>query len=258
MRPTLLILLFLILFASCKEATTNQKEKVQNTIPETEVIQKKDTIYDNLTKDFVLGKFNYRTHSDFIKVETIHSSKTLYLNKEVYTAFVNMFEAAKNDGIDLKIISGTRNFDEQKVIWERKWKTYNSLNPNERALKILTYSSMPTTSRHHWGTDIDLNSLSNSYFSSGKGQTEYNWLAKNAETYGFYQPYTEKDHGRTGYNLEMWHWSYLPLASKYLKYYNNNIKYSDIEGFKGDSLAQSIQMIDRYVNGLSKKVKTYN
>ena len=80
MKPILLILLFSILFASCKEATTNQKEKVQNTIPEAEVIKIKDTIYDKLTKDFVLGKFNYRTHSDFIKVEAFHASKTLYLN----------------------------------------------------------------------------------------------------------------------------------------------------------------------------------
>ncbi|NJK84501.1 MAG: M15 family metallopeptidase [Saprospiraceae bacterium] len=43
-------------------------------------------------------------------------------------------------------------------------------NPQERALKILKYSSMPGTSRHHWGTDIDLNSFSNSYFEQGEGK----------------------------------------------------------------------------------------
>ena len=51
---------------------------------------------------------------------------------------------------------------------------------------------MPSTSRHHWGTDIDLNSLNNSYFSSGKGLKEYDWLTTNANHYGFYQVYTDE------------------------------------------------------------------
>ena len=86
------------------------------------------------------------------------------------------FNKAKRDSIDLKIISGTRNFYEQKAIWNRKWNLYNNLNPIHRAKKILEYSSMPSTSRHHWGTDIDLNSLNNSYFNTGKGLKTYQWL----------------------------------------------------------------------------------
>ena len=48
-----------------------------------------------------------------------------------------MYNAAKKEGIALKIISGTRNFNEQKTIWERKWKRYKSLDPIERAQMIL-------------------------------------------------------------------------------------------------------------------------
>ena len=80
-----------------------------------------------------------------------------------------MVEAAEKEGISFKIISGTRNYFEQKAIWERKWQKYTALEPIERAKKILEYSSMPSSSRHHWGTDIDLNSLNNSYFNNGKG-----------------------------------------------------------------------------------------
>lgn len=212
----------------------------------------------NKAKAFVLGKFNYKEDIRFVKVKSIHAAKILYLNKEVYEAFQTMFEAAKEDGISLKILSGTRNFDEQKVIWERKWKRYSNLEPNERAKKILEFSAMPSTSRHHWGTDLDLNSLNNSYFSSEKGRKEYEWLTKNANRFGFYQAYTTKEYGRTGYNLEKWHWSYLPLASRYLEFYNSNISYADINGFKGDSLAIANKMIANYVNGLSKKVIEYN
>lgn len=210
-----------------------------------------------LTADFILGKFDYKNHELFTLVNPKYTSKTIYLNKDVYSAFLNMHNQAEKDGISLKIISGTRNFEEQKAIWERKWKKYNNLNPIDRAIKILEYSSMPSTSRHHWGTDMDLNSFTNSYFDHGRGKLEYQWLLENANKHGFYQVYTNKDNGRTGYNLERWHWSYMPLANTYLDYYNNCVDYSDLNNFKGSELAKELNIIDCYVNGISNKAKTY-
>lgn len=211
-----------------------------------------------ITKDFVLGKFNYKTHPSFTKVQSYHATKTLYIQTRVYDSFIKMYNDAKNNGIELKILSGTRNFYEQKAIWERKWKMNANLNPLDNAKKILQYSSMPSTSRHHWGTDIDLINLNNSYFETKKGKREYDWLVKNANKYGFYQVYTTKHKGRTGYNLEKWHWSFLPLANNYLKYYNSNINYSDINDFKGSYLAKQLKIIEAYVNGISTKAKNYN
>ena len=198
-----------------------------------------------------------KTDTTFTKVSLKHASKVVYLKKETYNAFKKMHTEANKNGINLIIISGTRNFYEQKIIWERKWNTYKNLPPLNRAKKILEFSSMPTTSRHHWGTDIDLINLNNTYFNTGKGEKAYNWLIKNANKYGFYQVYTDKKNGRTGYNLEKWHWSYLPLASQYLKYYNNNISYNDIKDFKGANLAKEALMITNYVNGVSKKIKNF-
>lgn len=165
-----------------------------------------------------------------------------------------MFNQAKTENINLKIISGTRNFYEQKSIWQRKWERYKNLTPIKRAKKILEYSSMPSTSRHHWGTDIDLNNLNNSYFEKGGGKKEYNWLVNNANRYGFYQVYTSKENGRKGYNMEKWHWSYMPLAKKYLKFYNENIRIDDINGFKGAELSKELDVINSYVNGISKQL----
>lgn len=252
------LFLVLILFVSCKG-------KIQKNEPKEIIKVEKSTNNDyvvipeklRVEKKILLGKYNYRKNIDFVKVKNIHSSKAIYLNKKVYTSFVNMFKEAKNDNINLKIISGTRSFYEQKVIWERKWKKYNNLKPLEKAKKILEFSSMPTTSRHHWGTDVDLNNLNNSYFEKGKGKKEYEWLVSNANKFGFYQVYTNKKNGRTGYNIEKWHWSYLPLASEYLKFYNGKIKYKDIKGFKGSELAKKIGMIENYVNGVSTKIKKY-
>lgn len=207
---------------------------------------------DSLLVIQLLGKFNYRLDPKFIAVESKYCSKPMYLQKETYQKFKEMHEAAKKDGVTLIIISGTRNFSEQKGIWDGKWGKYiASMDSLSAAKTILRFSSMPTTSRHHWGTDIDINSLDNNYFTSGKGLKEYEWLKKNAARFGFCQVYTDKvTTKRTGYEMEKWHWSYLPIAKTYLKQYKELITYKEIKGFTGAYLAPKLRAIDDYVNGI--------
>jgi len=245
-----LIILFLLF--SCKEEVKTIPEKV---VKSSNQVTKKPISKSKITKNFVLGKHDYKSNKQFIKLKDKHSYKENYLDKEVYHAFVKMYDAAKNDDVFLKIMSATRNFDEQKEIWNAKWLRYNDLSPKERVKKILEYSSMPTTSRHHWGTEIDLNMSNNGYFGSGEGKKSFEWLHKNAANFGFHQVYTSQKNGRTGYHLEKWHWSYLPLSKKYLDFYNKNISYKDIIGFKGSKFARERKMIKNYVNGISIKIK---
>lgn len=205
------------------------------------------------SKEELLGKFNPMEHPDFMKVEDEFSSKPgMYLHKDSYTAFKKMFFAAKKCGIDLKLISTTRSFAYQRGIWERKWRSadYSSFPESKRCLEIMKYSAMPGASRHHWGTDIDLNDLNNSHFKSGKGKEVYEWMVAHASEYGFYQPYTSKINGRTGYEEEMWHWTYLPLSSQLLKQFNEKISDSDISGFSGSQFAKNLNIIQVYVNGV--------
>ena len=114
---------------------------------------------------------------------------------------------------------------------------------------------MPSTSRHHWGTDLDLNSLENSFFERGDGLRIYQWLKTHAAEYGFCQPYTSKTSGRKGYEEEKWHWSYVPLSGQFLEEYNKKVTYKDIKGFAGSSVAPSIDVIRNYVNGVDYKKK---
>lgn len=248
---SLLILVFLM-FCQCKKKETLVSEMKIKEIKEEKahVSQPEETI----NKDFILGKFDYKTDSSFAVVDQKYTSKTIYLKKVVIDSFIKMATAANNENVQLKIISGTRNFDEQKIIWERKWLIYKDLEPLQRAKKILEYSSMPSTSRHHWGTDIDINNLNNQYFQEGKGLEEYNWLNENAHKFGFYQVYTNEP-TRTGYHLEMWHYTFLPLSKQYLKYYNEHITTEDIVGFEGCELASSLNIIKDYVNGINAKIK---
>lgn len=251
------VFLFSILFISCSTENSPSKD-VENSASKLAQNAAMDSLQVDISTDFVTGQFDFKTHEDFVQVDPQDANKEVYLHKETYEAFQAMADSAQKDGISFVIVSGARNFDYQKSIWDRKWNASTATTDLEKAQGILEYSSMPMTSRHHWGTDIDLNNLNNSYFEAGQGKEEYEWLRAHANDFGFYQPYTEKSlNGRTGYNEEKWHWSYMPLAYQYLVYYNRHITNADIEGFEGAELATEIDMVQNYVNGISVDVLNY-
>ncbi len=218
----------------------------------------------SVSKQALMGKPTGTKQSLLVLIAPEFANRRgMYMHKDAYNAFQSMHGAAKEEGIQLTIISAFRSFDHQKRIWENKWNGVQMLtgninatkitDPVERAKEILKFSAMPATSRHHWGTDIDLNSLNNAYFESGKGKEEYDWLKKNAHKYGYCQPYTSKNDSRkTGYEEEKWHWSYMPVAVNYLKSFSNTINYSDIVGFDGWETAESISVIENYVRGINE------
>lgn len=199
-----------------------------------------------LTKLELMGRFDPATRKDFTALGTA------YLRKPAAEAFQKMQQAAARDGVTLRVVSATRTFADQRQIWERKWKALAIADPAQRALQIMTYSSMPGTSRHHWGTDLDINSVSPRWFSdTAEGRRVYNWLTAHAKEFGFCQPYTAKGPGRaTGYAEEKWHWSYQPLSAAYLKQYLEQIQASDLTGFSGSHVAGAVRSIADYVNGV--------
>ena len=219
---------------------------------------------------YLTGRFDPANRADFVKVAPEYTDGDPYrLHQDTYAAFERMHAAAKADGITLTMVSATRNFGRQKQIWEAKWNGQRLLegtekadevypDPVDRARAILRYSSMPGTSRHHWGTDIDLNDLNNSYFASGEGKRVYDWLTANAATYGFCQPYTPKEAGSgrtTGYEEEKWHWSYTPIARRLTKYAATQMRNSDIGGFAGAEAAEGINVLSEYVLGINPACK---
>ena len=216
------------------------------------------------TTDDVMGLFDPAQHPEFVLVPSKYCDREgLYLRKETYEAFLEMYAAAKADGIQLVIRSATRNFNYQKRIWEGKWNGQRKIagnqnaakaypDPVERALKILEYSSMPGTSRHHWGTDIDLNAFNNEWFEKGTGKKIYDWLSQHASTYGFCQTYTPKGAERPfGYNEEKWHWSYLPIAQPLTALAKDQLKNDMITGFDGANTATEIDVVTKYVLGVN-------
>ncbi|MEM9931233.1 MAG: M15 family metallopeptidase [Bacteroidota bacterium] len=213
---------------------------------------------------YLTGRFDPTKHPDFVRVAAKYTDGDPYvLHKDTYQAFEAMHAAAQADGVTLIIVSATRNFKRQRQIWEAKWNGQRLLegkekanevypNPADRARAILRYSSMPGTSRHHWGTDIDFNALTNGYFAHGEGKKVYDWLVANAAKFGFCQTYTPKGTNRpNGYEEERWHWSYLPIATQLSDYAAQVMQDTNITGFAGAEAAPEIGVIEHYVLGVN-------
>ena len=254
------LLWFAILCSSCGNEHKVDEEKVvlpemvRNALPLPE---------PDWTLSDIMGKFEPASDSSFVLVDRTYADREgLYLRRETYEAFKKMHNAAQSDDVNLVIRSATRNFESQKRIWEGKWSGETQLESSlkasdikskvERAQAILRYSSMPGTSRHHWGTDIDLNAFNNAYFEHGDGMKEYRWLVTNADKYGFCQPYTAKGQLRpNGYEEEKWHWSYLPLATGLLQSAKSLLQDELISGFEGAEVAASLGIVQHYVLGIN-------
>lgn len=209
-----------------------------------------DTIVD---LNYLLGKFDPAKHQRFVPVEKPYTDRAgMFLRGETYEAFKRMHAAAKKDGVTLRIISSTRTFAQQSAIWNGKWAKFAKAAPApaDRSRKILEYSAMPGASRHHWGTDIDLNDLNNPAFEkNGAHAPVYTWLREHAHEYGFCQPYSA---GRPyGYNEERWHWSYMPLSKPFLRQYVRLADDTQLQGFQGAETAREIQVVKHYVLGIN-------
>ncbi len=259
---------FAVFLSGCMSTPKNLAEESGMSIQSkagAEIIS--ESPFDSMSIDtllnYLMGKFDPTTHLDFQEIEGAHADRSgLYLHTETYDAFKEMTAHALRDQVNLIIRSATRNFQSQKRIWEAKWTGATKLSSGisaadisdekNRCLEILKYSSMPGSSRHHWGTDIDLNAFNNKYFEIGDGKIIYDWLKMHAATYGFCQPYSKKGLDRgSGYEEEKWHWSYMPLSSKLTLLAKEHLKNEKISGFAGAEQAPRINIVENYVLGIN-------
>ncbi|GAA4277248.1 M15 family metallopeptidase [Aquimarina mytili] len=200
------------------------------------------------SKDDLMGKGNPSLYGEGFK-----------LRKEAYEAFLKMKAEASKSGFKIKVVSSYRNYAHQNRIWERKYKrfTADGLSPIDAIKKIIEYSTIPGTSRHHWGTDIDIVDgnarqpkgllLAENFESDGPFCKFKEWMDKHANSFGFYLVYTDKK-DRKGFKYEPWHYSYAPLSIPMLKAYQ---KLSIIEELKKAKLLGSSFFTDDFIQKYS-------
>ena len=232
-----------------------------------------NNIYGSINNiEYLLGQFDPAVNEKFISLKNAgipSDGREHFIRKEAAKTLKKVFADFNKQypKIKLWIASSTRTYSQQKIIWELKWnnesknqtkKNTNIMDSNEIHLKILKYSSMPGTSRHHWGTDIDFNVLKNSYYNSGDGKIIYNWMKKNMSKYGFCQVYNKERN--MGYQEERWHWSYMPLAKifteEWIKVFKNDPKqFTSRIDFNGAKIKDILELAIKYVIGINPECK---
>ncbi|ROX34589.1 D-alanyl-D-alanine carboxypeptidase family protein [Enterococcus faecium] len=129
------------------------------------------------------------------------------VDKRIYPDLQLMLDAAKAEGIYLKIVSSFRTTEDQEKIMEDKIaafqeKGYSNQKAKEEAAK---WVAAPGTSEHELGLAVDIKAES----SISTDKEVYEWLADNAYQYGFILRYPSNKVHITGVGYEPWHYRYV-------------------------------------------------
>ncbi|AEE18531.1 D-alanyl-D-alanine carboxypeptidase-like protein [Dokdonia sp. Hel_I_63] len=183
-------------------------------------LQATTSFFQGISEDELLGK----------GAPLLTKTSAYRLRPEAAVAYEEMKSAAFKEGIKFQVVSSYRDYNHQNRIWERKYKSFreSGLNPTAAIEKIIQYSTIPGTSRHHWGTDIDIVDatpkvsggllIPSKFHGNGPFCKFKEWMDNNANTYGFYLVYTDNQN-RNGFNYEPWHYSFKSLSLDYLNKY---------------------------------------
>lgn len=147
--------------------------------------------------------------------------------------------AAEAAGFGLRIASGFRSFDRQKMIWNAKAGgqrpvmdsagcplDLSLLTDDEKLFALLRWSAIPGCSRHHWGSDMDIydaRAIPADYTvqltpaevtGAGPFTAMHDWLDSQLAKPDavFFRPY-DRDTG--GIAPERWHLSCRPVAQRF-------------------------------------------
>lgn len=123
-----------------------------------------------------------------------------------------MISAAVANGMALGLTSAYRSYSNQVD-------TYNNwVKANGSTAAADTVSARPGYSEHQTGFAVDLDAGDSCVLECFAGTITYQWLTKNAATYGFIERYPVGMESVTGYSPEAWHWRYVgPAVAKEMK-----------------------------------------
>lgn len=141
-----------------------------------------------------------------------------YFQATVWPNLQNLLDNASSSGVDLKIISAYRSFDEQ-VDLKTSYKVVYGSGAN-------SFSADQGYSEHQLGTALDFTTLKlGATFSTFDKTPGYEWLIQNAYKYGFILSYP-KNNGY--YVYEPWHWRFIGKALSQ-KLHDENKNFYDLD-----------------------------
>lgn len=123
-----------------------------------------------------------------------------------YEKFLDMWQAANDEGYYLMVTSSYRDYASQKEIYDSRKATLGERKADETAAR-------PGHSEHQTGLVVDMTSQTAPSGSEFAESDEYKWLKEHAYEFGFIERYPEGKTYLTGYSPESWHWRYVGIEA---------------------------------------------
>ena len=137
---------------------------------------------------------------------------TMKCDERIIEDLLSMIQDAGDEGINLAICSPYRDMNRQKVLFNRKIKTYMASDMTYmEAYKLASQTvTVPGASEHQVGLAIDI--VADYYLNLDEGFAETEagiWLAENCAEYGFVLRYPKGKEYITSIEFEPWHFRYV-------------------------------------------------
>lgn len=191
----------------------NKKESLSNVIK----IVNTHTNYEYYTHDIeadvskdklILCNKYYKLSKDYEPDDIVEMDNKYYygdiqrVRENLYEAFIDMWNAANEEGIYLIVNSSYRSYQDQEETFNYYKETYGEKYADSIAAR-------PGYSEHQTGLSVDIFSKGNTSKATFKESNAYAWLEQHAHEYGFILRYPEGKEDLTGYDAESWHYRYV-------------------------------------------------
>ena len=187
-----------------------------------------DTEKANTTLDTtLLVNKHYLLDKDYIPDDLVNVSQNYAwgevgsqkVREVAYNAFLDMWNAANEEGYYLMINSSYRSYEDQEIV-------YNNYKNSSGERFADSIAARPGSSEHQTGLALDIFSKTNTNKNTFSQTDEAKWLKENAHNFGFILRYPEDKVDITGYSFETWHYRYVGKdIATYI--YENDITYEE-------------------------------
>lgn len=184
----------------------NENESLEDAISDKErsIRKLKETdkeLLQKYSKVFFLNEHSVPREITEIDSEYIPTKdKKVEIHGDVWPFLERLLKKAKKDGLDLKITSGYRSFEEQQKLKSGYKVVFGAGTANQ-------FSADQGYSEHQLGTTVDFTTSRLLGAVDAFADTpEYKWLKENAHRYGFILSYPPNN---KYYVYEPWHWRFV-------------------------------------------------
>ncbi len=189
------------------EEKKNAETSLSETTPEVTTTERKEPEIevDNPWAFYIVSR-DYPLPEDFI----VYPKKIQGDYEMDYRAanyYLDMAEAAKEDGIELTVVSAKRSKEYQQQLFDREVESFiaKGMNDEEAFEAAREWVALPGESEHNSGLAVDLNNLDENFEESDA----FKWLSEHAHEYGFILRYPKDKVEITGVGYEPWHYRFV-------------------------------------------------